>query len=127
MSFMDIVWFILITFAFTAYLMLLWQMLADLFQDPEPSGLAKAVWVLGLIFVPFLTAVIYLIARGPGMAERSWQHALAREERQAKYIREVAAPTQATPADQIASARSMLDAGVISQSEFDRLKEKALV
>jgi hypothetical protein len=125
MSFWDIVWFIIITFAFMAYLMVLFHICADLFRDQEESGFMKAVWIVALIFVPFLSALIYLIARGSGMAERSMRSAEALKQQQDAYIREVAA--KATPADQIAQAKSMLDTGAISQSEFDQLKAKALV
>ena len=67
MSFWDIIWFIIISFAFIAYLMLLFNILGDLFRD-QTLGWMKAVWIIFLIFVPFLTALIYLIARGDGMA-----------------------------------------------------------
>lgn len=124
MSFWDILWFIFISFAFVAYLMVMFSILTDLFRDPDTSGFVKAVWVIALIFLPFLTSVIYLIARGRGMAERSMKSAEAMKQAQDAYIREVA--EKAAPADQIAQARAMLDEGVISQPEYDRLKEKAL-
>jgi hypothetical protein len=125
MSFWDIVWFIFITFAFMAYLMVLFHICADLFRDQEESGFAKAVWIVALIFLPLLTSLVYLITRGRGMAERSMRSAENLKRQQDAYIREVAG--QATPADQIAQARSMLDAGTISQTEYDQLKAKALV
>lgn len=125
MSFWDVVWFIFITFAFVAYLMVLFSILTDLFRDRDTSGWAKAVWVVCLIFFPLITALVYLIARGKGMTERSVRSAEAVKAQQDAYIREVAA--KATPADQIAQARAMLDAGTITQTEYERLKEKALV
>ena len=125
MSFWDIVWFIVITFAFMAYLMVLFHICADLFRDQEESGFAKAVWIVALIFLPLLTSLVYLIARGSGMAERSMRSAENLKRQQDAYIREVA--SQATPADQIAQAKSMLDTGAISQSEYDQLKAKALL
>jgi phospholipase D-like protein/putative oligomerization/nucleic acid binding protein len=125
MSFWDIVWFIVITFAFMAYLMVLFHICADLFRDQEESGFAKAVWIVALIFLPLLTSLVYLIARGSGMAERSMRSAENLKRQQDAYIREVAG--QATPADQIAQAKSMLDTGAISQSEYDQLKAKALL
>jgi hypothetical protein len=125
MSFWDIVWFIVITFAFMAYLMVLFHICADLFRDQEESGFAKAVWIVALIFLPVLTSLVYLIARGSGMAERSMRSAENLKRQQDAYIREVAG--QATPADQIAQAKSMLDTGAISQSEYDQLKAKALL
>jgi len=125
MSFWDIVWFIFISFAFVAYLMVMFSILSDLFRDRDTSGIVKAVWVVALIFLPFLTSLLYLIIRGRGMAERAARSAeLARQEQDA-YIRHVAG--KPTPVDQIAQARAMLDSGAISQSEYDALKTKALV
>ncbi len=125
MSFWDIVWFIIITFCFMAYLIVLFQICADLFRDQEESGFMKAVWIVALIFLPVLASLIYLIARGSGMAERSMRSAAALKQQQDAYIRDVAGKT--TPAEQIAQAKSMLDAGSISQSEYEQLKAKALV
>ena len=71
MSFWDVVWFIVISFAFVAYLMVMFAIIADLFRDRESSGFVKALWIVGLIFVPFLTALAYLIVKGGGMSERS--------------------------------------------------------
>jgi Phospholipase_D-nuclease N-terminal len=125
MSFWDIVWFIFISFAFFAYLMVLFSIIGDLFRDREVSGVVKAVWVIALIFLPFLSSLLYLITRGRGMAERAGKGAELARQQQDAHIREVAGRT--TPADQIAQARAMLDAGAISQSEYDTLKTKALV
>ena len=124
MSFWDVVWFIVISFAFVAYLMVMFSILTDLFRDRETKGWVKAVWILCLIFLPFATALVYLIVRGRGMADRQMRDATEMKKQQDAYIRDVAA--QASPADQIAQAQKMLDAGSISQPEFDRLKEKAL-
>jgi hypothetical protein len=126
MSFWDIVWFIIISFAFVAYLMVMFTILTDLFRDSETSGIAKAVWVIALIFLPFLTALVYLVSRGRGMSERATRSAQELRRQQDAYIKEVAGSSSSSPADQIAQARQMLDSGVITQAEFDRLKEKAL-
>ena len=123
MSFWDIIWFIIVTFAFVAYLMVLFSILTDLFRDKETGGFAKAVWVIALIFLPFLTALIYLIVRGPGMAERNVKAASEMQAAQDAYIRDVAG---STPADQIHKAKELLDSGAISQAEFDAIKAKAL-
>ena len=125
MSFWDVVWLIFISFAFVAYLMVMFSIISDIFRDREMSGFAKAVWVVALIFLPLITSVVYLIARGGDMAARSVQAALAQREAQDAYIRQVAGRT--TPTDQIAQARALFDAHVISQSEYDALKTKALV
>jgi len=74
-SFWDIVWFIFISFVFIAYLMILFSILGDLFRDKDTSGFVKALWVIALLVVPFLTALIYLIVRGHGMADRSAKQA----------------------------------------------------
>ncbi|HSJ20240.1 MAG TPA: SHOCT domain-containing protein [Nocardioidaceae bacterium] len=125
MSFWDVIWFIFITFALVAYLMVMFAIIGDLFRDRETSGFAKAVWILALIFLPIITSLVYLIARGHDMTERSAREAETMRTQQEAYIRDVAAQT--TPADQIAQAKAMLDSGVISQAEYERLKEKALV
>lgn len=124
MSFWDVVWFIVITFAFVAYLMVVFSILGDLFRDRATSGWAKAVWVVALIVFPFLAALIYLIARGGGMAERRTQDVAAAKEQTEEYIRQVAGSV--SPIDQIAQAQKLLDSGAISQPEYERLKEKAL-
>lgn len=124
MSFWDIVWFIVITFAFMAYLMVMFAIIGDLFRDPETSGFAKAAWILALIFLPFLTCVVYLVARGQGMNERQLRSTQQLVDRQEAYIKQVA--QGASPADQIAQAKAMLDSGAISAAEYERLKAKAL-
>jgi hypothetical protein len=125
MSFWDVVWFIFISFAFMAYLMVLFSIIGDLFRDPDASGLAKAAWMVALIFLPFLTALVYLIVRGGSMAERSRRSADAMRKEQDAFIRDAAA--KATPADQIAQARALLDSGAITEPEYESLKAKALV
>jgi hypothetical protein len=122
-SFWDIVWFIFISFIFIAYLMILFSIISDLFRDHETGGFAKALWVIALLVLPFLTALIYLVARGHGMAERSAQQAKEMKQAQDDYIRGVAG---ATPAEQIARAKELLDSGAISQTEYEQLKTKAL-
>jgi hypothetical protein len=124
MSFWDIVWFIFITWVFVAYLMVLFRIIGDIFRDQELSGVMKAVWMIALVFLPFLTAVIYLISRGRGMAERSMRAAVIQRQQQDDYIREVAGTS--SPTDQITQARALLDSGAISQPEYEALKTKAL-
>ncbi|TCN43921.1 putative oligomerization/nucleic acid binding protein [Kribbella orskensis] len=125
MSFWDIIWFIIVSFAFIAYLMVLFNILTDLFRDKDVSGWVKAIWVICLIIFPFLTALVYLIARGRGMAERqsaAWGSARAAQD---EYIKSVAG-SSASPTEQIAKAQELLTAGAITQAEFDTLKAKAL-
>lgn len=123
MSFWDIIWFILVSFAFIAYLMLLFQIIGDLFRNHDQSGWIKAIWIIFLIFVPFLTALIYLIVNGEGMTRRSMAQAQELKAAQDSYIRDVAGRS---PAEQIAHAKTLLDAGTITEEEFQSLKAKAL-
>jgi hypothetical protein len=124
MSFWDIIWFIFISFLFFAYLIILFQIIGDLFRNHEMGGFAKALWVVFLIVAWWLPALIYLIVNGKGMAERSQKAAKEMQAAQTAYIRDTAGT--AGPADQIARAKELLDSGAISQAEFDAIKAKAL-
>ena len=122
-GFWDVVQLLIWGFFFVFYLLVLFQIIGDLFRDEQMSGLAKAIWIIGLFVLPMLTALIYVIARGKGMAERQRaSHQRAKDQTDA-YIRSV---TVKSPAEQIADAKSLLDSGAISQSEFELLKSKAL-
>lgn len=123
-GFWDFFWFLVWIFLFMAYLIVLFQILTDLFRDRELSGWWKAVWVFFLVFVPMLTALIYLIARGRGMANRNVAAAQDAKSATDEYIKSVASPV--SPADQIASAKKLLDDGTITPEEFSALKAKAL-
>lgn len=108
---------------FIAYLMALFSILTDIIRDRDQSGWAKAIWILFLIFVPFLTALVYLVTRGEGMSRRSAQAMRQNQEAADDYIRTVAGTDSAS---QIEKAKSLLDAGAITQAEYDQLKAKAL-
>ncbi len=123
-SFWDFFWLLIWSYIFVAYLILLFRIFGDLFRDPDLGGFAKALWTIGLIVFPFLIALIYLISRGKGMAERQMGAAQQAQAETDQYIKSVASTTSA--ADQIASAKALLDDGSINQSEFERLKAKAL-
>jgi hypothetical protein len=118
-----IVWFFWI-YIFFAYLMVLFSIIADIFRDSTLNGWLKAVWVFFLIFVPIVTALIYLIARGRSMEQRGMERMASMQRAQDQYIRETAGTTSA--ADEIAKARSLLETGAITQAEFDALKAKTL-
>ncbi|MFF2632312.1 SHOCT domain-containing protein [Microbacterium sp. NPDC058021] len=124
-SFWDLIWWFLWAFVFFAYLMALFSIIGDLFRDHKLSGWWKAVWIFFLIFFPIITALIYLIARGSGMAERSAQAARQFREQQDAYIKTVAG-SGASPTEEIAKAKQLLDDGTITQAEYEALKAKAL-
>jgi len=123
MSFWEVLWFCFVSFVFIAYLMVMFSIIADIFRDPDTSGVAKAVWFIALIFLPFVTAIVYLITRGKSMQERSARQVAAAKRQQDEYIRDVAGSSSA---DQIEKGRVMLDQGAITPAEFDLLKAKAL-
>jgi uncharacterized membrane protein len=122
-NFWDVIWLFFWSFAFIAYLFALFAIVGDLFRDHKLNGWWKALWIVFLIFVPFLTALVYLIARGPGMAERSQKEARQVQKATDTYIRHVAA---SSPADEIAKAKALLDNGTITPEEFAHLKARAL-
>jgi Phospholipase_D-nuclease N-terminal/Short C-terminal domain len=125
-SFIDIFWSMLEFFFLFIWILILVHILSDLFRDRSLSGGAKTLWVLFLVFLPFVAVVVYLIARGRGMAERAAAQQQRAQQQFDGYVRNVAATGDATPTEQIARAKELLDAGTIDQSEFDRLKAKAL-
>ncbi len=124
MSFWEFFWFLIVTYLFVAYLVIMFRIVLDIFRDRELSGGMKGLWLVCLLFLPFITALVYLIARGHGMAERSIAEMQENRSRQDAYIRDVAGGASA--ADQIAQAKALLDSGAITQSEYDGLKAKAL-
>lgn len=122
-SFWDFLWVIIVGFAFLAYLILLFAIITDLFRDHKTSGWVKAVWVLFLFIVPWLTALVYLIVKGGGMAQRSSEAMRHAQDAQESYIRDVAGKS---PAEHITEAKALLESGTITDDEFRTLKAKAL-
>lgn len=122
-NFWDLIQLLLSTFVLIVYLLILFQIIGDLFRDSEMGGGTKVLWIIGLIFVPGLTAIVYIVARGRGMAERQRASLQRAKSDTDAYIREVAGKS---PAEHIAEAKALLDAGTITQAEFEKLKAKAL-
>ena len=120
-SFWGIVWFFFWTFALVAYLFALFAIIADLFRDHKLNGWFKAIWIIFLIFVPFLTALVYVIARGRGMAERSGKAAQQANDAAAQFVRDNGG---LSVADEIAKAKALLDSGAITQNEYQSLKAR---
>lgn len=119
----EMIWLALSTVLFVSYLVVLFQVVSDLMRDPDLGGLSKLVWIVLLLFLPLLTALVYIFVRGRGMAERQ-REALQRAKADSDaYIRSVAGKS---PAAQIAEAKALLDDGTISADEYARLKAKAL-
>ncbi|WP_421740215.1 SHOCT domain-containing protein [Cellulomonas sp.] len=116
-------WLMVWWFLFFAYLVILFQIIGDLFRDKELSGWLKAVWMIALVFLPFLTAFIYVVSRGRSMAERQTAAMVQAKEDTDTYIRGVAGKS---PASQISDAKALLDQGAIDEQEFATLKARAL-
>ena len=113
-------------FLFFAWFMCLFWVIGDIFRSRDLSGVAKTFWVFFVIILPWLGILVYLIARGHGMQQRQLEQAQEMHAAQTEYIRSVAGSSGGSATDQIASAKSLLDSGAITQAEFEALKAKAL-
>ena len=118
----ELFWFMLEFFLLFILILILFQVIGDLFRDHTMSGGVKALWIIFLVLLPPLAIIVYLIARGPGMQKRALEQQQAIE---AQFNQSVKAAT-ADPAGQIADAKALLDSGAISAEEFQQLKQKAL-
>jgi Short C-terminal domain/Phospholipase_D-nuclease N-terminal len=114
---------VLAVFIFVAWIMVLFTILSDLFRDHEMGGWGKAFWVVFLIFVPFLAALIYLIARGGGMRDRALKEQAEQKRHFDEYIKETAGTSKV---DELANLAELHDKGKISDAEYEQLKAKLL-
>lgn len=122
-NFWDFFWATLVFFLLVSYLSLLFFVLADILRSPEMGRWVKFVWILLLIFLPFFTALAYLVAHGQAMALRGY----GMNESSGPAAAEAASSEEATAVNQIKTAKALLDDHAISQAEFQRLKESILV
>jgi Phospholipase_D-nuclease N-terminal len=122
--FLDVMWTILVIFLWIAWFMLLFHVIGDVFRRRDASGAKKTLWILALLFLPFLGVFIYLIANGDDMARRNIESAEAARAEMDDYVRTVASNGGA--AGEIEKAKGLLDSGTINQTEFDAIKAKAL-
>lgn len=120
-NFWDIFWWFFVVYAFFAFLYALFIVIADLFRDKDLSGWWKAVWIVLLAFLPFLTLLVYMVARGKGLAQRSMERSRRDQEEADSYIRSVAS---ASPTEEIGKAKALMDAGTITPEEFQRIKAR---
>jgi hypothetical protein len=122
--FLEVFWTILIFFAFVFWLMILFNVIGDIFRRHDITGWGKVLWLIAIILLPYLGVFIYLIVEHEGLAERSVKQQQAAQSQFDQYVQSVAA--QGDPAEQIAKAKSLLDSGAITQAEFEQIKQKAL-
>ena len=122
--FLDILWTMIIFFTWVVWIWIMIVILTDVFRRRDISGWVKALWVIFLIVLPFLGALVYLIAQHDGMAHRQAEAAKGQKAEMDEYVRSVAGSGGA--AAEIDKAKQLLDSGAITQTEFDALKAKAL-
>ena len=120
--FLNILWTMIIFFAWVIWIWIAITVLVDVFRRHDIGGFSKAGWVILVIVVPFLGVLIYLIANHDGMAKRSNKQAEAQKAQFDEYVRDTAGGS----AGQVAKAKELLDSGAISQDEYEQLKRKAL-
>jgi len=108
-------------FFFVIWFWILIVILSDLFRDHELSGWSKAVWVLFLVFVPFVTALVYLIVRGQGMRDRAVKEQAETRKHLDQYVRETAGTS---PVDELHKLADLKDRGAISDAEYEKMKAK---
>jgi uncharacterized membrane protein YcjF (UPF0283 family) len=120
--FLEVLWTMILFFAWLAWIWIAITVFVDIFRRHDISGWGKVAWVVFVIILPFLGVLIYLIAQHDGMRERSTKSAQAQQQAFDQYVKEAAGGSAA----EIAKAKELLDAGTISQAEFDRIKQRAL-
>jgi Phospholipase_D-nuclease N-terminal/Short C-terminal domain len=123
--FMDVLWSMIIFFAWVAWIWILITILTDVFRRHDIGGGTKALWTIFLVVIPFLGVLVYLVAQHDGMAERQQKDVQAQQQQFDSYVRQ-AAGTGGGAASEIEKAKALLDSGAITQSEFDTLKAKAV-
>ena len=124
LTFSDMLWETIILFAFVIWIWLLFTVLGDVFRRRDIGGVMKVFWIVVVLVLPYVGVLIYVLAEHSGMADRSQKHGDGTDAQQADSIKPAA--STASPVDQIAQAKSLLDSGAISQAEYDALKTKAM-
>jgi hypothetical protein len=122
-SFGELLLVVVEIFFFVIWIWILFTIISDLFRDHEMSGWAKALWILFLVFIPFLTGLVYLIVRGSGMRDRAIKAQTDAKKHFDEYVQEQA---HTSPADELHKLNDLREKGALSQEEFDQAKAKLL-
>ena len=122
--FLDILWTMLIFFLWVMWFWLLIVIIGDVFRRRDIGGGKKTIWLIFILFVPFIGVLAYVLANSDGMAERNMERARSQQAQMDTYVRETAGSGGA--AAEIDKAKQLLDSGAITQAEFDAIKAKAL-
>ena len=110
-------------FLFVVWIWILFTIIPDLFRNHEMSGGLKALWLVLLVFIPYITALIYLIVYGSDMRERQLRAQAEAKHAADSYIRSAA---HVSPADELHNLHGLVEKGALTQAEYDRAKEKLL-
>ncbi len=121
--FLEVVWTMLIFFAFFIWIWILFTVFTDVFRRDDISGWGKTAWIVFVILLPYLGVFVYLIAEHKGMTERTIRQQDAAKSQMDQYVRSVA---RSDPTEQIAKGEELLKQGAINQAEFDQIKQRAL-
>ena len=122
--FLDVLWTMLIFFLWVMWFWLLIVIIGDVFRRRDIGGGKKTIWLIFILFVPFIGVLAYVLANSDGMAERNIERARSQQAQMDDYVRETAGSGGA--AAEIDKAKQLLDSGAITQAEFDAIKAKAL-
>jgi predicted PurR-regulated permease PerM len=121
-GFLTFLWTLIVIFFMVVYFMMLFSIVVDIFRRHDIHGGKKAMWLLFILFLPLVGLITYLIVNGHGIADRQAKDVQRSQQQFDQYVQSVAGGS----ADQIAKAKELLDAGTITQAEFDQIKAKAL-
>jgi hypothetical protein len=122
-SFGDLLLLVFEMFLFVVWIWILFTIITDLFRDHDMSGWAKGLWIILLIFIPYLTALVYLVINGSDMRERQLRAQAEAKHQADDYIR---AAAHVSPADELHKLHELVEKGALSEAEYDRAKEKLL-
>jgi ABC-type transport system involved in cytochrome bd biosynthesis fused ATPase/permease subunit len=123
---LNVFWSMFIFFLWIIWIWVLISIFIDIFRSHDLSGVAKALWVLFVLFIPLIGVLVYLIARGGKMHEHAAQDARQQDQEFRQYVQQAAASSPASTADQLSKLADLHDRGVISAEEFEREKAKVL-
>jgi divalent metal cation (Fe/Co/Zn/Cd) transporter len=122
-SFGEVLLMVFEIFLFVVWIWILWTILTDLFRNHEMSGWLKAAWIVLLVFIPYLTALVYLIVYGSDMRERQLRAEAEAKHEAEQYIR---AAAHVSPADELHKLHDLVEKGALTEAEYDRAKQKLL-
>ena|SRR6478735_1020659 len=122
--FLNVFWTMILFFFWVAWIWVLIMVFSDLFRRHDASGWVKALWIVVVIFMPFLGVLVYVLVNGHGMTERNVKQAQDQKAQFDAYVQTAAG--KSSTAGEIEKAKALLDSGAITQAEFDTLKAKAL-